>query len=101
MADLSLDEIASRIADAVIDSVFLNKKDLTEKIRPILKIWIKKADSFKSQKATKSKLQYTIEKKAFSEKFWRRKFTEVTGKDNMQPYYDELNNALKQEGFNE
>ena len=99
MEDLSLNEIASRIADAVIEKSYVSKRDLQERIRPLLKIWLKKADSFKRQKASKSKLQETIESRDIQQKFWLKKYKELIGSENMQPHYDELTEILKAGGY--
>lgn len=96
--DLSLDEISERLIDAILNEQYINKENLHKIIKPILKIWLKKTDEFKSQKASKSQLQKTIENRGLQQKFWLNKFREIIGEDNMQPYYDELQEILIKEG---
>lgn len=97
--DLSLDEIADRIIDAVLNERHINRESLRKIIRPILKIWLKKTDGFRRQKAPKSKLQFTIENREIQQKYWMNKLKDMVGKDNMQSYYDELDSILVAEGY--
>lgn len=97
--DLSLDEIAERLIDAILNEQYINKENLHKIIRPILKVWLKKTDGFKGQKASKCQLQKTIENRGIQQKFWLDKFREIIGKENMQPYYDELDKILRDEGY--
>ena len=99
MADLSLDEIAERIINVVLNERYINKESLTKIIKPILKIWLKKADSFKSQKAPKSKLQSTIESRNIQQKYWLGKVRELLSEDDMKVYYNELDELLFKEGY--
>lgn len=97
--DLSLDEIANRIIDAILNERHINKENLHKLIRPILKIWIKQVNQFRKQRASKSKLQSTIENRGIQQQFWKEKFKNLVGEKNMQPYYNELDSILIKEGF--
>lgn len=99
MQDISLDEIAKMITDAVLAQPYINRDKLQTLIRPILKIWLKSTDEFKSQKATKTKLQFTIENREIQQKFWLSKVRELVGNENMQPFYDELDYILTEQGY--
>ena len=90
MDNLSLDEIASRIADKVLETRIVSKKELTEKIRPLLKIWLKKADTTKKyrKKTPEAVLQYTIELEKSTSRFWLEVAREKIGLNNMKPFYD-------------
>lgn len=99
MKDLSLDEISKRVTDAVLSQPYINRNELQSLIRPILKVWLKCTDEFKSQKANKTKLQFTIENREVQQRFWRDKVRELVGSENMQSYYDELDNILVEQGY--
>lgn len=99
MSDISLDEISKRVVDAVLAQPHINREELQTIIRPILKVWLKSTDEFKSQKANKSKLQFTIEYREVQQKFWLSKVRELIGKENMQPLYDELDYELIKKGY--
>jgi len=99
MRNISLDEIANRIVNVVLDSPYINKESLENKIRSILKIWIKQTDSFKSQKADLPRLQFTIEKEEFEKHFWKNQVKELVTEDKMQEYYQKSNKALEDSGF--
>ena len=99
MHDISLDEISKRITDAVLAQPYIKREELQTLIRPILKVWLKSTDEFKSQKAKKSKLQFTIENREVQQKFWLSKVRELVGNENMQPFYDELDHILIQSGY--
>lgn len=99
MHDISLDEISKRITDAVLAQPYINRDNLQTLIRPILKVWLKSTDEFKSQKANKTKLQFTIENREVQQKFWLSKVRELVGNENMQPFYDELDYILIEQGY--
>jgi len=100
MADLSIDEIVSRIIDAIMAQPFIYREKLIETITPVLKIWIKQTDKYKKTGIPHiDKLQLTIQSRDIQQKYWLNKFREVIGKERMQPYYDELNEILTREGF--
>jgi len=97
--DLSLDEIAKRITNAIMNEPYFDRDSLNGIIKPILKIWLKKTDSFKSQKAPKSRLQETIENRQIQLKFWYNKTKELVNEDTMKSYYKELDEILVNEGY--
>jgi len=102
MEDLSLDEITKRIIDVVLEENILDRDFLNERIRPILKIWLKVADKprrFKENKATPSKLQQTINQRGMEREFWREKIIKIKGKNNMEELYAELTELMKKEGY--
>lgn len=99
MGDLSLNEISDRIIEAVLAETYIEKKSLKKIIRPILNIWIKNANGFRTQKASKPKLQKTIEQKDIELKYWLKKLRDVKGIENMQSYYEELDSILVKEGY--
>lgn len=100
MADLSIDEIASRIVDAIMAQPFIYREKLTEIITPVLKIWIKQTDKYKKTGVAHiDKLQATIQSRDIQQKFWLGKVKELTGPDRMQVYYDELDQILVREGY--
>ena len=99
MYDISLDEISKRVTDAVLAQPYINRDKLQTLIRPILKVWLKNTDEFKSQKANKTKLQFTIENREVQQKFWLSKVRELVGNENMQPFYDELDHILIEQGY--
>ena len=99
MHDISLDEISKRITDAVLSQPYINRDKLPALIRPILKVWLKSTDEFKSQKANKTKLQFTIENKDLQQKFWLSKVRELVGNEDMQLFYEELDHKLIEQGY--
>ena len=99
MNNLKLDDISDMITSAILASPHLDKDSLNDIIKPNLKVWLKKADGYKSQKVSDNRLQFTIENKECQRMFWLNKFRDLIGKDNMQPYYDELDVIMRNEGF--
>ncbi len=102
MNNLTLDEIAQRISDVVLGEKFLNKKSLQSKIRPILSIWIKKADKtkkYRGKTTPESKLQWTIEKEKITSKFWLNTLRAEIGEENVKKYYKKQQELLKSEGY--
>lgn len=97
--DLKLDEIANRITDAVLEERFINKESLLKRIRPILKIWLKRADGVKNCKtkpATVHKLQWTVQAKRIEARYWLEVLRKEIGEDAMKPYYDKQTDYLKE-----
>lgn len=99
MSDLSLDEITTRVIDAVLAQPYINRETLNPLIRSVLKVWLKSTDEFKSQKANKTKLQCTIENREVQQKFWLSKVRELVGNNDMNPLYDELDEILIKQGY--
>jgi len=102
MKNLSLNDIASRIADAVLEHRIVSKTSLVAAIRPILEIWIKKADATKKYNGKKTPLaalQKTIESRDVQSEFWRQEMIKIKGKDNMREYYDNLDSLLIEKGY--
>ena len=100
MADLSIDEIASRIVDAIMAQPFIYREKLIGTITPVLKIWIKQTDKYKKTGiAHIDKLQMTIQSRDVQQKYWLNKLKEIIGPEQMQPYYNELDEILTREGF--
>lgn len=100
MADLSLDEIASRIVDAIMAQPFIHREKLIETITPVLKIWIKQTDKYKKTGVARiDKLQITIQSRDVQQKYWLNKFKEIIGPEQMQQYYDELDEILTRDGY--
>lgn len=102
MADLPIDEIANRIIDAILSDNILTREKLKERIRPILKIWVKRADGvkkYRGKNTPKAKLQEHINQKEIELEFWKKKLREVVGGSNMHPLYDEITDLLKAGGY--
>ena len=99
MNDLSLDEIADKIITAILTEPHINKETLQLRIKPLLKIWLKKTDSFKSNKVDKNRLQFTIEKRGLSIKFWVEQIQKIKNKDEMQLLYNGHKLLMQKEGF--
>lgn len=99
MNNLKLNEIADRICDAILEERFINKETLLSRIRPILKIWLKRADGVKNCKtkpATVHKLQWTAQAKRVEARFWLEVLRKEIGEDAVKPYYDKQTEYLKE-----
>lgn len=97
--NLSLNEIASRISDALLEEPYWQKSSMINKIRPILKIWIKRADSVKKHKSkttTLHKLQWTVQSKQTEARYWLDALRKEIGEDAVKPYYDRQQEFLRQ-----
>jgi len=99
MEDLSLNDIAEKIINAILQEPHINRESLQLRIRPILKIWLKKTDEFRTPKVPKTKLQFTIENREIQLRYWLNITRKIAGLENMQPYYDELDKELKEKGY--
>lgn len=90
MSDLSINEIAERAACAILEERYINKDSIVARLKPILKIWLKKADAtkkYKGRNTTLSKLQATIEEEKSEKTFWKNKVKEIDG-NNMTKHYE-------------
>ena len=73
--NLSLDEIADRIIDVILDERILSKESLKLRIRPILKIWLKCTDSPKiTTNDILPKHIKTLEIRQITIDFWKTEF---------------------------
>lgn len=98
----SLDKVSENIVDTIIADKIFQKEKILPRVRSILKVWynsMTRPADYDSIKTDKGLLQKTIEHRGVERDFWRLKITELVGKDKMQPYYDEINNLLKEKGF--
>lgn len=109
MSDLSIDEIANRIIDGILNEPNFNRISLKNIIAPILRVWIKRAQSPKSAKAyenaLKSEMAKNLESKLaiktkYSNKlikcnneraFYRNKLIELIGYDGIEAIDKQFN----------
>ena len=98
--DISLDEITKRVVDAILEERHIDKVNLPKLIRPILKVWLKKTDSFKKTKsANKNQLQRTIESRGLKEAYWHAEMKKLTNPQIMYQHYKNIDELLTKEGF--
>lgn len=98
----NLDTITERIVDAILADHILQREKIIPRVRAIIQAWVKVNDrptDYNTIKTDKALLQKTIEHRGVEKEFWRNKLKEKIGSDNMQPYYEELNNTLIDSGF--
>lgn len=95
--DLSLNDIAEKVVDAILEEKILSKESLIQRIRPILKIWIKCANEPKitSNKVLPKHIK-TIENRRITAEFWRDKYKMLVSKEELHKSYDEINEILIQ-----
>ena len=101
--DLKLDEISERIADAILEERFFNKKTLIEKIKPLLKIWTSNTSvpNKKRRTADTHKLQWTIAKNIAEKRYWLNVLRKEIGEEKVKPYYDECRKHIADSGYGE
>lgn len=98
----NLDTVTERLVDAILSDNILQRDKLIPKCRAIIQAWVRVNDrpvNYDEPKTPIGKLQKTIEQKDIENQYWRSKFTEVVGKQNMQPHYDELTSKLIDTGY--
>ena len=105
MEDLSINEIADRIIDVVLEQRIINREELTKRIRPILSIWFKKCNIPKTREgfeATIIKLtkEHELRINAYKQKLrrenikqngYRDKLIDNIGIDEVRKLDDSLN----------
>jgi hypothetical protein len=102
--DLSLDEIVSRIIDAILEERIFSREELHKRIRPILKIWLKCTDMPKiTSTQVLPKHIKTIESRRITAEYWRDKYKKVVTHDEMVKCYNEVNEIIAdfQKQFNQ
>ena len=102
MNNLSLDEITTRIVDAVLNEPILNKEKLTTMIRSIIKIWmnVKNLPKNNNKGWTKtSKYKLLIKKGEVELNFWKKKYKESVDSQQLNKCFDELDEVLKDNGL--
>lgn len=99
MGDLPIEDIANRIATSILQLPHLSKDKLIGVITPNLKIWLKTTDAFKTGRATKPKLQETVELRGLQERFWKSKVKQVKTEEEMKILYKELSDLMVAEGY--
>lgn len=87
----NLDTVTERLVDAILSDNILQRDKLIPKCRAPI--------NYDEPKTPIGKLQKTIEQKDIENQYWRSKFTEIVGKKNMQPHYDDLTNKLIDSGY--
>jgi len=98
----NLDHTVSDIVNAIMEETFFTRKDLTEKLRPLISSLVKNVDrpkNYDNIKTDKGILQRTIEQKDFERDFWKHKMRAKIGKENMFELYKELDESLIKNGF--
>ena len=98
----NLDETVATIVDAIMEETFFTKKDLTEKLRPMLSMLISDVDrpkNYDNIKTDKGILLRTIEQKSVEKDFWKHKLRAEIGQENMVKHYRELDELLIKKGF--
>ena len=109
MSDLSIEEIANRIIEGILNEPNFNKSSLNKIITPILRIWIKRAQSPQNAKAyenaLKSEMAKNLESKLaikdkYSKKlkecnkertFYRNKLIEIIGYEGIESIDKQIN----------
>jgi len=92
METTSLNDIAKRISDVVLEERYLNKESLTNKITPILKIWFNMNNSHKKKSSKpKDKLLQTIEIRGMERDFYKEELKKIVGVEGMNDYYSMIN----------
>lgn len=98
----NLDDVTTKIVDAILDEPILKKEVILPRVRIILKAWVNANDrpvNYNDIKTEKGQLQRTIEKRGLEKEYWRRKLKEITPVEKMETYYAEINKILKDNGF--
>lgn len=102
MKTLSLETIAERIADGILEEKYINKETIISKVKLVLRVWHKVTNrpiNYDKIKTDAGKLQFTIEKKDLERDFWLVLAREKIGAENMQKHYDKLKEHLGELGY--
>ena len=100
MQDIKLEDIATRIIEAILNEPHINKESLKSIIIPNLKIWLKKTDSYKKTGIPKiDKLNYTIAKRDIELKYWYKVTKQTCSTETLQYHYKQLAKELSDSGF--
>jgi len=98
MPNISLNEIADKIIEAILEERYINKESLKALIKPILKIWFYNTNYSEKEKPI-SEYQRLIYDREFQCQFWKDKIKNHISKDQLEMYYRELNDKLIDAGF--
>lgn len=82
MSDLSIDEISNRIIDGILSEPNFNRNALKKIIIPILRIWIKRAQSPQNAKAYENALRSEMTKNLESKLAIKAKYSNKLAKCN-------------------
>ncbi len=82
MEDLSLNEIADRIVDAVLEQRVLNREELIKTIRPLLSIWTKRCNVSKDREGFKATIQKLEKENSLRINNYKKKLTKENTKQN-------------------
>lgn len=96
MEDLSIDDISDMVIDVILSENILDKETLGKRIKPILKVWMKKCKSPKTQIAFESQLNNIIKKNKESRISIRNRYIKIIDKSNFERnfYRNELQTLL-------
>lgn len=99
--DIKIEEIANRMADAIISDNVFTKEKLIPKIVSILKIWINVKNQPVLGRRRKTNLEQMIQiqqKYKIEKDFWKNKVKNLTNRP-MQSYYNELQEIVDNSGL--
>ena len=85
-----------------MDEPLFNREKLIPKVKAILKAWINVQDmptNYDEPKTESGKLLKTVNQRGLEREFWRMKYIELIGEENMRKHYDELDKKLTELGF--
>lgn len=105
MNDLSIEEVTRRVVEGILDLRYFDRQSLSDKVRPILRVWLKQADKTKKYRGVgkrnvpQAKLQYTIDKEKFTCKMWLNELRKVVSEDEMKKLYEAHKTELKRAGL--
>ncbi len=96
------DDVAERIAEAILAEDVFSKKHMIPKIAAIIRAWIRENDKpadYNNIKTDKGLLVKTVEKKTLEVIFWRQQLRDLIGEEKMKPYYDNIQEELTKKGY--
>jgi len=99
MNNLPLTEIAERIIEAILAEPYINKDELNKRIVPILKIWLKCTDGFRTAKVPPSKLQQTVENRGCQISYWHNVVKQISTPEQMKQHYFNVDTMLVEKGY--
>lgn len=80
--ELSIDEVADRLVDAILNETHLNRESLLQLINPHLKIWVNQRKYLSHVKESRVHIQ--------KREFWKRQLQNVIGRAKTKELQDEL-----------
>ena len=99
MPELSNEDIAKRIVDAILEMPIFDKKSIYEIILSNIKIWTRKQSYKRTKNPSIDSLRVSFYKEKEEHLYWRQLVKTLLTEEEMQKHYSIIENRLEEMGL--